>query len=88
VDEVTVEFTLLDGSGAQIGSQFNRTLAGHDFQSFNPFNQAGVPYPGSSYDNVKLRMRPTSGAGKVMCFGATVDNRSNDPASHLAVQGE
>ncbi len=85
---VTVEFTLLDGSGAQIGSQFSRTLAGYDFQAFNPFIQAGVPYPANSYDNIILRIRPTSGAGEVMCFGASVDNTSNDPASHLAVQGE
>jgi hypothetical protein len=47
-----------------------------------------APGPGSSYDNVILRIRPTSGAGAVMCFGASVDNTSNDPASHLAVQGE
>jgi hypothetical protein len=87
-DSVTVEFTLLDGNGAQIGTQFNKTLAGHDFQAFNPFIQAGVPYPGSSYDNVILRIRPTSGTGEVMCFGASVDNTSNDPASHLAVQGQ
>ncbi len=85
---VTVEFTLLDSSGAQIGSQFSKTLAGYDFQAFNPFIQAGVPYPANSYDNIILRIRPTSGAGEVMCFGASVDNASNDPASHLAVQGE
>jgi hypothetical protein len=87
-DALTMEFTLLDGSGAQIGSQFSRTLAGYDFQAFNPFIQAGVPYPGASYDNVILRVRPTSGGGRAMCFGATVDNTSNDPASHLAVQAE
>ena len=78
---------MLNGSGAQIGAQFSKTLAGHDFQAFNPFIQAGVPYPGNSYDNVILRVRPTSGAGNVMCFGAAADNASNDPASHLAVQG-
>ncbi|MBU4268725.1 MAG: hypothetical protein KJ808_07770, partial [Acidobacteria bacterium] len=87
-DAVTVEFTLLNSSGAQIGAQFSKTLAGHDFQAFNPFIQAGVPYPGNAYDNVILRVRPTSGAGSVMCFGATVDNTSNDPAAHLAVQGQ
>ena len=87
-DAVTVEFTLLNGSGAQIGSQFSKTLAGHDFQAFNPFTEAGVPYPGSSYDNVILRVRPTSGAGKVICFGASANNASNDPAAHLAVQGQ
>ena len=87
-DSVTVEFTLLDNNGGQIGTQFSKTLEGYDFQAFNPFTQAGVPYPANSYDNVILRIRPTSGAGKVMCFGASVDNTSNDPASHLAVQGE
>ncbi len=87
-DSLTVEFTLLDGSGAQIGSQFSETFAGHAFQAFSPFSKAGVPYPGSSYDNVILRVRPMSGAGKVMCFGATANNASNDPAAHLAVQGQ
>ncbi|MCG2811144.1 MAG: hypothetical protein L6428_06775, partial [Candidatus Aminicenantes bacterium] len=87
-DAVTVEFTLLNSSGVQIGTSFSKTLAGHDFQAFNPFIQAGVPYPGNAYDNIILRVRPTSGAGNVMCFGATVNNTSNDPASHLAVQGQ
>jgi len=87
-DAVTVEFTLLNSSGVQIGTPFSKTLAGHDFQAFNPFIQAGVPYPGNSYDNVILRVRPTTGAGSVMCFGATVDNTSNDPAAHIAVQKE
>ncbi len=82
-----MEFTLLNGSGAQIGAQFSKTLAGHAFQAFNPFIQAGVPYSAYSFDNAILRIRPTSGAGKVMCFGATVDNTSNDPAAHVAVQG-
>ena len=87
-DTVTVEFTLLDGSGAQIGAQFSKALVGYDFQAFSPFNEAGVAYPGSSYDNVILRVRPTSGSGQVMCFGASANNKSNDPASHLAVQAQ
>ncbi len=86
-DSIIVEFTLLDSSGAQIGTPFSKTLAGHDFQAFDPFTWAGVPYPGSSYDSVILRVRPTSGAGKLMCFGATANNASNDPAAHVAVQG-
>ncbi len=85
-DEVTVEFALLNSGGEQIGALFNRTLAGHGFQAFDPFSQAGVPYPGSSYDNVILQVRPITGAGKLMCFGATANNASNDPAAHLAVQ--
>ena len=87
-ESVTVEFTLLNSSGAAIGSAFSKTFAGYDFQAFSPFNEAGAPYPGTSSDNVILRVQPTSGTGAVMCFGASANNKSNDPASHLAVQAE
>ena len=86
-DSVMVEYTLLDLSGTPIGNSFIKTLSGHDFQAFSPFVEAGEPYPGSSHDNVILRARPISGTGTVICFGASANNASNDPASHLAVQG-
>ena len=85
-NSVTAEFRLFSGGGAQIGSTISRTFVGHDFQSFNPFNQAGVPYPGSSYDNVYLVVAPTSGTGALLGYGATANNTSNDPAAHLVVQ--
>ena len=88
MDLVTVEFTLLNNIGAQIGAPFARTFLGWDYQAFSPFNEAGVPYPANSFDNVILRVRPTSGAGQVVCFGASANNASNDPAAHLAVQGQ
>jgi Leucine-rich repeat (LRR) protein len=87
-DSVTVEFRLLDGNGAQIGSLFTRTFAGFSSQAFYPFTEAGMPYPAYSYDNVKLIVRPTSGTGKIFVFGASANNNSNDPAAHMAVQGE
>ncbi|MDH4197169.1 MAG: choice-of-anchor D domain-containing protein, partial [Candidatus Aminicenantes bacterium] len=85
-DSVTVEFRLVDWMGDAVGSTFTRTLVGHDFQSFSPFNQAGVSYPSYSYDNVVLWITPTSGSGKVMVFGASANNTSNDPAAHIGVQ--
>ena len=87
-EAVTVEFTLLNNSGATIGTPFTRTFVGYDFQAFSPFNEAGVPYPANSNDNVILRVRPTSGTGQVVCFGASANNTSNDPAAHLAVLGQ
>ena len=87
-DAVTVEFRLLNGSGAQIGAPFTRTFVGYDFQAFSPFNEAGVPYPANSYDNVILGVIQISGSGQVVCFGASANNASNDPAAHLAVQGQ
>ena len=85
-DSVTVEFRLVAENGNTIGSTFSRTLVGHDFQSFSPFNQAGVSYPAYSYDNVVLWITPTSGSGKVMVYGASANNTSNDPAAHIGVQ--
>jgi hypothetical protein len=85
-DSLTVDFSLIDGDGNVIGSTFTRTLAANEFQSFNPFAQAGVPYPAYSYDNVWIYINPTSGMGEIMCFGATSNNVSNDPAAHSAVQ--
>jgi hypothetical protein len=83
---VTVEFRLYSSAGATIGSAFTKTFAAYDFKAFNPFNEAGVPYPGASYDNVILAIKPTSGSGKVICFGASANNSSNDPAAHIALQ--
>jgi hypothetical protein len=85
-NSVTIEFRLLLEDGTTIGSPFTKTFIGHDFQSFSPFNQAGVPYPSYSYDNVVLWITPTSGSGKVMIYGATANNASNDPAAHIGVQ--
>jgi hypothetical protein len=87
-NSVTVEFSLIDSTGSSIGSTFTRTIAGYEFQSFNPFTQAGVPYPANSYDNIWIYINPISGTGEIMCFGATSNNTSNDPAAHSAVQYE
>jgi hypothetical protein len=85
-DPVTVEFRLYSEAGIMIGSAFTKTFVGFDFKAFSPFNEAGVPYPAASYDNVYLLANPTSGTGSLVCFGASANNNSNDPAAHLAVQ--
>jgi len=87
-DSVTVEFRLLNGSGSLIGSAFTKSFVGYDFKAFSPFNEAGIPYPSYSYDNVFLLISPTSGTGKLMCFGASANNTTNDPASHITVQNQ
>jgi hypothetical protein len=83
---LTVEFRLIDSDGNLVGSAFTKTVSGNQFQSFNPFAEAGVSYPSYTYDNVWVYIYPTSGAGAIMCFGATANNTSNDPAAHAAVQ--
>jgi len=82
---VTVNFRLVGAEGTVIG-EFARSLAGWDFVSFNPFTQAGIPYPAASHDNVWLEIVPTSGEGHIIAYGASAHNVSNDPAAHIAVQ--
>ena len=82
---VAVRFRLIAADGSVIG-EYERTLAGWDFVVFNPFTKAGIPYPRASHDNVWLEIAPTSGAGRVIAYGASAHNVSNDPAAHIAVQ--
>jgi inosine/xanthosine triphosphate pyrophosphatase family protein len=87
-DSVTVEFRIYGSNGIQIGNTITKTFVAKDFQSFNLFTAAGVPYPTYSYDNTWVEVRPVSGAGRVMVFGATANNNTNDPAAHIAVPGQ
>ncbi|MDH4196441.1 MAG: hypothetical protein OEW05_03435, partial [Candidatus Aminicenantes bacterium] len=85
-EALTVEFRLMADNGTLVGSSFSRTFVSRDFQSFNPFNAAGVPYPTYMHDNVWLLVHPTAGSGSVLGFGATANNVTNDPASHIVVR--
>jgi len=81
---ITIRFMLIDSDKATIGSFFEKTIGPYDFQAFFPFTEAGVG--SGTYENVWLFMWPQSGSGRVMCFGATGNNHTNDPAAHIAVQ--
>jgi hypothetical protein len=85
-DDVTVEFTLMDENGSMIGTSFTKTFTGRQYQAFNPFTEAGVPYPGNSYDNTWIKVEVTAGSGQLMVYGATANNVTSDPAVHRAVQ--
>jgi len=84
-ESVTTEFSLLGADGNIIGTPFERTFVDGDFQAFPPFSEAGIPYPATSYDNTWLSVRPTSGSGKLMCYGATTNNTTSDPSYHAAL---
>ncbi|MGQ9578358.1 MAG: BACON domain-containing protein [Candidatus Aminicenantales bacterium] len=85
-DALTVEFRLVDGEGKTIGSVFSKSFAGYDFKAFNPFTEAGIPYPSFAFNNVVLVIRPLTGSGKLISFGSTANNTSNDPAAHWALR--
>ena len=81
---VTVEMRLFDESSLFIGSGFSKTLGGYGYAAFDPFREAGVPFPENNYNNVGLLVTVSTEAGRVFCFGASTNNFSNDPAAHLA----
>jgi hypothetical protein len=81
--QIMVSFTLKDNQNNTIGSSFNKTIGGRSFISFNPFSEAGIS--SGTYENCKLYIDPVSGTGTLMCFGATANNNTNDPAIHIAV---
>jgi hypothetical protein len=82
---IMVEFTLFDANGLMVGSPFVKTFYNSDFQSFNPFVEAGAPYPAQSHDNCWLRIAPQTGDIFLFCLGATANNYTNDPSVHFAV---
>jgi len=84
-DVALVNFVIYDADGLIVGSPFSKFFDFDDFQSFNPFVEAGVP-PGEPHDNCWLRitLNGTLGLG-LFCYGATANNYTNDPAAHIAV---
>jgi hypothetical protein len=78
---VTVEVRIIGSDGAQIGPTITRTLAG--------FEMAGVAgLRDYTYSNAFIRITVTSGTGRVIASGQSANNTSNDPAAHVAVQGQ
>lgn len=85
-----IEFNVVDETGNLIGNMFFKTFAAWDFQSFNPFVEAGLG--SGTYDNCWLYIWTTasgnSGTGTMglFCFGSSANNYTNDTSSHIAVQ--
>jgi hypothetical protein len=82
VDSVTVEVKIIDSDGAQVGSTINRSLAGYQQNTIVDEVRA------FTYDNAKVQIAVTGGSGRVIASGQSANNTSNDPAAHIAVQGQ
>ncbi len=87
-DAITVDYEIFDESGTPIGITFSKTYSGRQYQGFDPFAEAGVPFPGNTYENAWVKISHQSGTGKLMSYGATANNITSDPAVHFAVQEE
>jgi hypothetical protein len=69
--------------GWYTGNIITKTLVGFDYQSFNPFVEAGVG--ANNYDYVTIEIYGDSGGGLAFVFGATTNNTTNDPGAQIAV---
>jgi hypothetical protein len=78
----TVDCYMVVAGGWYTGNVITKTLVPLDYQSFNPFVEAGIQ--GNNYDYVNLEVFGTSGTF-VYVFGATTNNTTNDPGAQIAV---
>jgi len=79
---VTVRIALIYYTDAWLGYE-DITLAGGEFLAFDPFVRFGVS---GTYSSCRIWVAPMAGSGRVMAFGATANNTTNDPSAHIAVQ--
>jgi len=80
---MVVRVALISNTNVWLGYE-DITLANGGFLAFNPFIRFGV---GDGYGSCRIWISPQSGeTGKMMAFGATVNNATNDPAAHVAIQ--
>jgi murein DD-endopeptidase MepM/ murein hydrolase activator NlpD len=85
-EPISVRYELIDKTGALVGSSFTKTFSPKQFIAFFPFKEAGIDYPEQSFSNTWLKIIPTTGNGEIISYGATVNNLTNDPAAHTAIQ--
>jgi hypothetical protein len=80
---MTVNCYVMVAGGWYTGNIITKTLVGHDYQSFNPFVEAGVG--ANNYDYVTIEIYCEPGGGFAFAFGATTNNTTNDPGAQIAV---
>ncbi|MDD8012759.1 MAG: hypothetical protein PHX05_04700 [Acidobacteriota bacterium] len=83
---ITATIYIIDNIFGSLGS-FVKTFPAENFQSFNPFTEAGID--ANVYTNTWIYVYPTAGpaatvARGLMCFGAVANNTTNDPTAVLA----
>jgi uncharacterized repeat protein (TIGR03803 family) len=80
-DSATVEVRIIGANGVQIGSTIDKTVSGYEMSGV-------VGLRSYTYSNAFIRITVTIGSGRVIASGQSANNTSNDPAAHIAVQGE
>ena len=78
---ITVQVALIRYDDVWSGWE-NITLTTGQFLAFNPYIRWSV----SSQAVHRIWINPINGAGRCHAFAATVNNATNDPAAHIAVQ--
>jgi hypothetical protein len=82
---ITVDIYVVDWDGYYQGSIITRTIPGYGFIAINPFVACGRPYPTYYYNYTNIEIWPVSGTGRVLVFGASTNNYTNDSGAHIGV---
>ncbi len=78
-----VTFELLAPDGSVIGAPVNIPFSENQFLALDPF--AAAQASGADFNNIWLRVTPTSGSGRLFSYCSTANRTTNDPAMHPAV---
>ena len=73
----TVQVTPLDGAGAPLATSKTYTMRAFEQRQV----QLSLEFPSVSTTNARLEVRVTSGTGRVIAFGSSIANRSQDPTT-------
>ncbi len=83
LNSITVDVSIVNSNGTIVGTPFQKTITGWDFQAFNPFAEAGLT--GELYSNhyVFISRSTGSSSGDLFLIGASANDSTNDPSAHV-----
>ncbi len=83
ISSITVYVSIVNSNGTIVGTPFQKTVTGWDFQAFNPFAEAGLT--GDLYSNHFVYISRSTGSnnGDLFLIGASANKSTNDPSAHV-----
>lgn len=83
LNSITVDVSIVNSNGTIVGTPFQKTVTGWDFQAFDPFAEAGLT--GDTYSNHYVHISRSTGSdnGDLFLIGASANNGTNDPSAHV-----
>lgn len=83
INSITVDVSIVNSNGTIVGTPFQKTITGWDFQAFDPFAEAGLTDDTYSNHYVYISRATSSNNGDLFLIGASANNATNDPSAHV-----